>query len=85
MTTAYTSFFDYNKTVAMVLRMRYSKAFHSNCFSCRSVFIAVYLMSDLVSLLSGLTIQLYYAYLVSLLSGLTIQLYYAYLVSLLSV
>lgn len=51
MTTAYTSFFDYNKTVAMVLRIGYSKAFHSNCFSCGSVFIAVYLMSDLVSFL----------------------------------
>jgi len=68
MTTAYASFFDYNKTVAMALRIRYSKAFHGNCFSCRSVFIAVYLMSDLVSLFLGLTIQLYYAYLVSLLS-----------------
>lgn len=49
MTTAYTSFFDYNKTVAMALRIGYSKAFHSNCFSFRSVFIAVYLMSDLTT------------------------------------
>lgn len=49
MTTAYTSFFDYNKTVAMALRMRYSKAFHSNCFSFRSVFMAVKLISDLTN------------------------------------
>ena len=81
MTTAYTSFFDYNKTVAMVLRIRYSKTFQGNCFSCRSVFMMVYLMFDLVSLFLGLTIQLYYAYLVSLLLGLSNQLYYAYLVS----
>lgn len=49
MTTAYTSFFDYNKTVAMALRIGYSKAFHSNCFSCRSVIIAVKLISDLTT------------------------------------
>ena len=49
MPAAYSIFFDYNKTVAMALRIGYSKAFHSNCFSCRSVFIAVKLISDLTN------------------------------------